>query len=146
MAGIELMNASSTVCRMCGTAYGKLNGYFYKSLAQLHKGTGYLPICKRCLDFLYDGYLAKCNSPRDAVRQMCRKLDLYWEEGAYIRAEKDANARTIMSAYIQKINTYKNSGKSYDDTLEKENALWTFVNQRAIEQEAREEQLIHKRT
>ena len=83
MAGIEINNASSSVCRMCGTAYGKLNGYFYKSLAQLYKGVGYMPICKRCVDFLYDGYLTKCNSPRDAVRQVCRKLDLYWDDNVY---------------------------------------------------------------
>lgn len=138
MAGLEINNASSTVCRMCGTAYGKLNGYFYKSYAQLYRGVGYLPICKGCLDFLYDSYLAKCNSPRDAVRQVCRKLDLYWDEGVYSRAEKDGSARTIMSAYLTKVNVYKNTGKSYDDTLEKENALWNFANQRAIEQEARE--------
>lgn len=130
MAGIEINNASSSVCRMCGTAYGKLNGYFYKSLAQLYKGVGYMPICKRCVDFLYDGYLTKCNSPRDAVRQVCRKLDLYWDDNVYNKAEKDGDARTIMSAYITKINIYKNSAKSYDDTLEKENALWTFAEQR----------------
>jgi len=129
MAGLEV-NASSSTCRMCGTAYGKLNGYFYKSLAQLYKGVGYLPICKACLDFLYDGYLAQCNSPRDAVRQVCRKLDLYWDESVYKKAEKDSNARTIMAGYVTRINTYKNSGKSYDDSLEKENALWTFAEQR----------------
>lgn len=138
MGGLEINNASSTVCRMCGTAYGKLNGYFYKSYSQLYRGVGYLPICKGCLDFLYDGYLAKCNSPRDAVRQVCRKLDLYWDDGLYARAEKDGSARTIMTSYLTKLNTYKNTGKSYDDTLEKENALWNFANQRSIEQEARE--------
>lgn len=129
ISGVEI-NAGSTVCRMCGTAYGKLSGYFYKSLAQLYKGTGYLSICKGCLDYLYDGYLAQCNSPRDAARQVCRKLDLYWDESVYNRIEKDNNSRTIMSGYVTRINTYKNAGKSYDDTLEKENALWNFAEQR----------------
>lgn len=129
---ITLGNASTT-CRMCGTAYGKLSGYFYKSNQQLYKGVGYLSTCKRCVDYLYDNYLAECGSARDAVRQVCRKLDLYWDESAYKSIEKSNTARSAMSGYISRLGAYKYAGKCYDDTLNEIDALWAFAKTREAE-------------
>ena len=118
---------------MCGTAYGKLNGYFYKSNQQLYKGVGYLSTCKRCVDYMFDNYLAECGSARDAVRQVCRKLDLYWDESAYNSADKSTNSRNVMSSYISRIGAYKYAGKSYDDTLREADVLWAFAKTREAE-------------
>ena len=127
------LNHSSSTCRMCGTAYGKLNGYFYKSNAQLYKGVGYLHICKRCVDYMYENYLAACGSARDAVRQVCRKLDLIWDESNFNICDKNNTARSIMSSYLTRLTAYKYAGKSYDDTLEAEGVLWEFANTREAE-------------
>ena len=129
---VDIGNVSA-VCRMCGTGYGKMNGYFYKSQAQLYKGVGYLPYCKRCVDYLFENYVAKTGSTRDAVRQVCRKLDLYWDETIFNAVEKNTTARNAMSAYLSKVVTYKYSGRSYDDTLEKAGLLWDFVDAREAE-------------
>lgn len=123
MASAIDINASSSVCRMCGSAYGKLNGYFYKSYAQLHKGTGYLPICKSCVDKLFGEYLKEFNDQKLACKEMCRKLDIYWGEDVYEQATKQSGYRTLFGAYISKTNVYKLAGKCYDDSL-KENGLW----------------------
>lgn len=124
---------TSAVCRMCGTAYGKMSGYFYKTNAQLYKGIGYMPICKRCTDYLYDNYLAQCQSARDACRQVCRKLDFFWDETTFNIVEKNNNSRSIMSAYISRLNAPKYAGKSYDDTLELSGLLWDFADTREAE-------------
>lgn len=123
MAAIEV-NASSSICRKCGTAYSRLKGYFPVSYSYLYKGTGYLPYCKECVDGMFASYLAECQDSKKAVRQMCRKLDLYWNEKVYEAVEKQNSTRSMMTSYITKINAIKLASKSYDDTLKEEGALW----------------------
>lgn len=123
MASIEI-NASSSQCRKCGTAYGRLKGNFPVSYAYLYKGQGYMPYCRECVDKMYDAYYDICKDSRAATRQMCRKLDLYWSESVYQFAELRAANRSMMTAYIARINSGSNAGKSYDDTLIEEGTLW----------------------
>ena len=123
MAAIEV-NASSSTCRKCGTTYGRLKGYFPVSYSYLYKGTGYLPYCKDCVDGMFAAYLQECKDSKVAVRQMCRKLDLYWSEKVYEAVEKQNSTRSMMTSYITKINAVKLASKSYDDTLREEGALW----------------------
>lgn len=123
MAAIEV-NASSSTCRKCGTAYGRLKGYFPVSYSYLYKGTGYLPYCKDCVDGMFAAYLQECKDSKVAVRQMCRKLDLYWSEKVYEAVERQNSTRSMMTSYITKINAVKLASKSYDDTLREEGALW----------------------
>lgn len=123
MAAIEV-NASSSICRKCGTAYGRLKGYFPVSYGFLYRGTGYLPYCKECVDKMFNAYLAECKDAKMAVRQMCRKLDLYWSEKLFDAAEKQSTPRSIMTSYMGKINGTKFANMSYDDTLKAEDAMW----------------------
>lgn len=116
------VNASSSVCRKCGMAYGKLSGNFFASYSVLNKGVGYMPYCRNCVEQMYNDYLVICKDPKVAVRQMCRKLDLYWNEKIYDTVEKKNTSRTMMSGYNAKINSVAYAGRSYDDTLIEEGA------------------------
>ena len=118
------MDSEKAICSRCGKAYGKRVGYFQASFAALYKGVGYLPVCKSCVDAMYNDYLAQCDNPKDAVRQMCRKLDLYWNEDVFDTVQKKNTNRTIMSQYSQRINSISYAGKSYDDSLKEEGSLW----------------------
>lgn len=124
---IEL-SSDKAICYKCGTQYGRLKGNFPVNYSALYKGVGYIPICKSCIDKMYDGYLAGCNDPKRAVRQMCRKLDLYWSESVYDVVSRKSTTRTMMTQYIAKINSITYAGKSYDDTLSEEGTLWNFTN------------------
>lgn len=126
MASIEV-NASSSVCRKCGEAYGRLKGNFPVSYAFLYRGQGYMPYCRSCVDKMYDDYYMVCKDAKLAVRQMCRKLDLYWSETAYQYAELKCGSRSMMTTYITRVNSINLAGKSYDDTLEEEGALWSSL-------------------
>lgn len=126
MASIEL-NASSSICRKCGTSYGRLKGNFPVSYGFLYKGQGYMPYCRDCIDKMYDAYYMVCKDSRIATRQMCRKLDLYWSESIYQFAELRAANRSMMTAYIARANSGSFAGKSYDDTLNEEGALWSSL-------------------
>ena len=116
MANLEV-NVSSTVCRRCGRAYGRLKGYFPISYGELYKGTGYLPYCWECVNKLYTGYLTECGDRARATEQLCRKMDIYWNEDLYRMAEKRTNARSVLTNYLSRLTGAQYMGKSYDDTL-----------------------------
>lgn len=125
LAIIESVN-SGVVCTRCGRAYTERRRFFPVCYAAMYKGTGYLNICRECFKELYLGYLEKTESPKAAVRQMCRKLDLYWSETIFNQAKNKAADFSLMTAYLCKINLERNAGRSYDDTLLAENKLWDF--------------------
>lgn len=124
--GIEL-SSSRAVCGKCGTEYSRQKGYFPVSYAILHKGTGHTHVCRNCIDSMYNEYLSMCNDPKLAVRQVCRKLDLYWNESIFNQVFKKSTIRSMMTDYIQKTTTTTYAGKSYDDTLLEEGTLWSFA-------------------
>lgn len=113
-------------CFRCGKAFGKRRGNFHASYALMHRGVGFVPICKSCVEKLFEGYLAQCNDPKMAVRQMCRKLDLFWSEAVFDSIVNKNTTKTLMGAYLTRLTTNSYAGKSYDDTLSKEGTLWDF--------------------
>lgn len=121
------MSSDSAVCFRCGKKFGKRKGYFPVSYATMHKGVGYMPVCKECIEVMYKSYLAQCNNTKDAVRQMCRKLDLYWNDTIFENVQKKSTTRSVMSSYMQRITTNHFAGRSYDDTLADEGTLWKFA-------------------
>lgn len=123
MANLEV-NASSSVCRKCGRAYGKLKGYFPVCYAYLYKGTGYIPYCNDCVRGIYTSYYAECGDEEKATRQVCRKLDLYWNHDLYVKATNRTGSRTVLQNYISRLNNAMYAGKSYDDTLREEKRMW----------------------
>ena len=120
------VTTDKAVCVRCGTAYGSRRAGFQVSYAEMYKGTGYLPVCKTCVEELYNSYLAQCNDARSAVRQLCRKLDLYWSDAVFDYVSKKTTARSVMTMYIQRINSVSYAGRSYDNTLSDEGTLWLF--------------------
>lgn len=135
---IEL-NSDKAQCSKCGVAYGRRKGNFPVSYSILYKGMGYIPICKDCIDAMYNTYLAQCGDARDAVHQMCRKLDLFWSDKVYDMVAAKNTPRSMMTQYIAKTNTSAYIGKSYDDTLLSEGTMWTFRSSAVDEQSAEED-------
>ena len=129
------VNASSAICSKCGKSYGRRKGNFPVNYGLLYKGIGYVSVCKDCIDTMYNGYLSQCNNAKDAVRQMCRKLDLYWSDKVYEVVERKNTTSTMMTSYIAKINTVSYSGKSYDDTLAEEGSLWSWSSHPVVQEE-----------
>lgn len=123
MPKLDIDRGAST-CRMCGMEYSRLKGYFPISHGRLYKGMGYLPYCRDCIDVMYGEYLKSCGDERLAVRQMCRKLDLFWSDSVFNEVEKLSVSRSMMTRYLAKLNATKFAGFSYDDTLKREGTLW----------------------
>ena len=119
------LESDKCICFRCATAYGRRKGNFPVCYAGMYRGVGYLPYCKTCVDSMYNEYLAQCGDAKRATRQMCRKLDLYWNETIFDSVEKKSTTRTAMTNYIQRVNNIAYAGKSYDDTLLYECTLWS---------------------
>lgn len=125
------LSTDRIVCSRCGTAFGKRAGNFSVSYAPLYLGVGHLPLCRACVEKIFEGYLSQCNDARLAVRQTCRKLDLYWDNKIYDSVASKATLRSVMAQYITKVASKSYRGKSYDDTLEIEGKLWDFTDNTA---------------
>lgn len=117
-------------CALCGKSYARHKGNFPASYQRLHKGLGYIPVCIDCVDGLYNEYLVQCKSAELAIRQVCRKLDLYWGKDVYDFVEQRSASKSIMMRYIARLNSGSYIGKSYDDTLSNEGTLWIFGGER----------------
>lgn len=120
------VHSSTAICCKCGLSYGRRRGNFSVNYGQTYKGVGFLTVCKDCVDKMYNSYLSQCNNARDAVRQVCRKLDLYWNDKAYAAAESKNTPQTMMTGYLSRISAATYSGKCYDDTLSEEGTLWLW--------------------
>ena len=126
MPDIEI-NSSSVICRRCGQAYGRMKGNFPVSYAPLYKGTGYLPYCRSCVDDMYQIYFSESGDAKKTVRQMCRKLDIYWSLTLFDRVEKLNSNRSMMTSYLAKVASINYAGKGYDDTLREEGTIWNDI-------------------
>lgn len=109
-------------CCRCGRSYSRLNGSFPVSHSHMYRGTGYLPICSECVDDLYETYKNTLGNDREAMRRICMKLDLYWNDSIYAMVERVSGVQSRVRAYIGKTNLLKYIDKTFDDTIEEEKA------------------------
>lgn len=122
----SVSNGEGAVCTRCGTRYPKRKGNFAVSYAAMYRGIGTLSVCKNCVDAMYTQYFQQARKPEDAIRQVCRKLDLYYDDAIYQSVVAKSVPRTLIDQYLQKLSQQRYNGMSYDDTLIKENTMWQF--------------------
>lgn len=120
------LSIKTPICPKCGKQYSRTKGYFSVIWTPMNKNSGHLPICNECVTVMFEKYLRDCEDEKAAVRQMCRKLDMYWSEHVYDMVAKKSSPRSVIFKYITKTNTTAYVGKCYDDTLEEEGAMWSF--------------------
>ena len=107
-------------CCRCGLSYSRQKGYFPVSHSPMYRGSGYLPICNDCVEDLYEYYCTKLGDHRSAMKRMCMKLDLYWNDSIYDMVEKTAGVNSRVRNYIGKTNIVRYIDKTYDNTIEEE--------------------------
>lgn len=119
------ISSNKAICVRCGRAFGNRRDSFPASYGETYRGAGYIPICRQCIEDIYNSYLRDCNGDsKAAVRQVCRKLDLYWKETIYDSVVKKSSPRSLIAQYIARLNNVSNAGKSYDNTLLEEGIMW----------------------
>ena len=109
-------------CSRCGTAFSRQKGYFPVSHSPMYRSSGYLPWCNDCVEEMYDYYREKLGSDKAAMRRMCMKLDLYWDEAIYEMVERTSGVQSRIRSYIGKTNINRYIDKTFDDTIIREEA------------------------
>lgn len=72
---------------------------------------------------MYNSYLAAFENPKEAVKRVCMKLDMYWNESIYNSMKNTATGSSRIKEYIRRSNLMQHAGKTYDDTLDEEYRL-----------------------
>lgn len=109
-------------CPVCGTLYKKLEDNFPASQSELYAGWDYhLPICKRCMDRLFEHYTGVYGGDEDtAIRRICEKFDIYYSVSLLNASRKITKTRSRIHTYVSKANLIQYKGKTYDTTLDEE--------------------------
>lgn len=114
-------------CTRCARSFTKQKGNFPGAQSPLwRENNGYLPVCRYCVEELYQHYKEALGDERAAIRRLCLKFDLYWNEEIYRMLVKTCTSNSRILSYISKSNLYKFVGKTYDDTLAEEAEIVTL--------------------
>ncbi len=115
-------------CTRCPRSFTRQKGNFPASQSPIYKENGgYLPVCKHCVDEMYDHYKAVLGDEKAAIRRICMKFDIYWNERPYAMVYKANTSASRVLAYISKTNLVGFIGKTFDDTLDEESGLGQFA-------------------
>lgn len=112
-------------CPVCGKDYNKLDTNFPASQSELYSGWDYhLPICRKCLDKLFEHYTEAYGNDEDAaIRRICEKFDIYYNVSLLSASRKITKNRSRIHTYISRANLTQYAGKTYDTTLDEERGI-----------------------
>lgn len=110
-------------CTRCTRSFTKQKGNFPGAQSPMwRENGGYLPVCRHCVDELYDHYKEVLGDEKAALRRICLKFDIYWGEDVYKIVNKTSTTNSRVLSYISKSNLYQFIGKTFDNTLDEEAA------------------------
>lgn len=121
IVNLDLSEPKEYICATCGKSYKKLDNNFPASQSELYAGLEYhLPTCKRCLNKLYEYYCIKLGDEDEAIRRICMKYDIYYDQSLANASRKITKDRSRISTYISRANLIQYKNKTYDDTIDEE--------------------------
>ena len=100
------------------------------SQSPLYRGNhGYIPTCRNCIDEMFNHYKQVMGDEKEALKRICMKFDIYWNEEVYNMLSKANTSTSRVLTYIARTNLIKYQGKTYDDTLDEEynSALSAYI-------------------
>lgn len=111
-------------CACCETEYLQLKPHFYPSASTINKGTGYLPVCKTCVQKTYTALrkTERYDNDYKAIYRMCMMFDIYFSEKVFKASENRNADANRFGIYMTKNNQkqYQTVGKTFEDTLREE--------------------------
>ncbi len=104
-------------CIRCGE--DKIFSGFYKTQNPLYAGFGVMPVCKACVEELYDVAYRRFQDNYRSVMYLCRELNVYFSETVFNRTSNivAATGEPIFGIYLQQISRDKATySKVYEDS------------------------------
>lgn len=100
-------------CCRCGKPLNEKE--FYKSYSDLFLELGRFPVCKECLNEIFDEYSARYSSQKVGMQRLCMAFDIYYNEALYETCASDVT--NVLGNYLKKFNLSNYRNKTFDDTL-----------------------------
>lgn len=102
-------------CTSCGSELAKTN--FYKSNSELYRYKNNLPICRDCLDDLYNKYYKEYDSEIKALFKLCLKLDSIFDRKLFDTSKEKHELKntSLPIYYFSKMGLNQYKGKTFLD-------------------------------
>lgn len=107
-------------CCSCKKQFKKLDDNFPASQSNIYSANHKLPICKSCLDKLYEHYCIALGSEDASIRRICMKFDIYFDQSLLNASRKITKDRSRIHTYISRANLTQYKDKTYDTTIDEE--------------------------
>lgn len=108
-------------CVRCPRTFKNQKGNFPATQSPIYKNNNsYLPICKHCLDELYEHYCRVLGDEDAAIRRICMKFDIYYNQSLADASRKISSDRSRISTYVSRANLTQYRDNTYDSTLDEE--------------------------
>lgn len=105
-------------CVYCGEEYGVQKRNFPTTHSFIYKANnGYLPICYKCLEDVFQTYVLKLGNEKDAMQRTCSKFDIYWHPDIFNMLANVKPGSSKVSIYISRSNLARYVTKTYDDSI-----------------------------
>lgn len=106
------------LCSCCGRRFKKQATNFSYSWSPIYNGNNhYLTTCCNCVDDMLEQYTSICGSQDEAIKRICMKFDIYFNETILNSVKKEDANRSRIKTYIRQTNLHQNAGKTYDTYL-----------------------------
>ena len=121
-------------CTRCGRTYTALaSQYFFRSSGALFSGLGYFPVCKSCLNLLYDEFIEKYGSAKIALKRLCIMLDVYYNEQLASSVLAAAQEDKVFGNYLKKLNIWQFRSKTFENSLSEGFSFSEFIAEKSEE-------------
>lgn len=116
-------------CTRCPRSYTKQKYNFPTSQSPIYQeNNGYLPVCRHCIEEMFQHYKDVLEDEKAAIRRVCLKFDIYWNVKIYDMLNKNNTSNSRVLSYISRTNLQQFAEKTFDDTLdEEEQGLLKYV-------------------
>lgn len=114
----------SFYCCRCTRKFKSQKGHFSVVHSPLWRGNNdYIPLCYPCMEEVYEHYREVLGGPREAIRRICSKFDIYWNDEIYKLTVGTPSTQSRIRTYIARANMIQFAGKTFDDTLDEESGI-----------------------
>lgn len=106
-------------CTCCGKEQPKKN--FYQSQSYLYKHNKILPVCKSCVEDIFDKYKKRYDDNKLIIYNLCRLFDMPYTEAAFNGAYQHSSKTgwKIYQSYFKQVNSFgdvNNYGINFNDS------------------------------
>lgn len=105
-------------CTCCGELYHEQPANFYRTRNPLYRANnGYLTVCKRCMNDLYNKYVMRFDSEDAAIERVCDMFNLPFRDTIVQGSFRRVGEETRLDCYMRRVMMPAYMNDTYDDVI-----------------------------